>query len=357
MCGSDLGKQGLTGKPDSAWTFVRSLADQLQPDQPVVLLSHIPLHRPDGTWCGPEREHRSPINAGAGLNYQNLLDSDTSRWLLEKLRPEVVFSGDDHDACVIDHPIQNPTSPKSTVREVTIKSFAMNMNVQRPGYLLMSLSEPHSSTDSLATQGCLLPNQISIYLSLYVPILLLTLLWLGIRTYLSTSSSSSSSSNPYKRVSTARGSKLSSSSNKRLSQSLNSFDADASSSSASEGEYGYGSPAHWSSYSYHTDEDGLPTPATASKFDSRVRRASRLHLWSADPELGSAPSLQLLGRLGPVSRYIVRPTVRVARRVLGSVKRQVSGHPRVERFAGDLGSVLWVPLALWAAFGLGFVWL
>lgn len=239
------------------------------------------------------------------------------------------------------------------MREFTIKSFAMNMNVQRPGYLLMSLSDPQPGVESLATQGCLLPNQIRIYLSLYIPFLLLTSFWLGIRSFFSTSSSSSAGL--YKRVNTARGSKLTSS--KRLSQSFNSFDADASSSSASDGDYGYGSPAHWSSYSYHTDEDGLPTPATASKFDTKVRRVSRVHLWSGDPELGSAPSLQLLGRLGPLSRYLVRPTVRVVKRVVGGAKRQMGGHPRVERFVGDLGKVLWVPLALWLALGLGFVWL
>ena len=49
---------------------------------PRVLLSHIPLYRPEGTSCGEGREHTRPIYNGQGHNYQNELDRPTSEWLL-----------------------------------------------------------------------------------------------------------------------------------------------------------------------------------------------------------------------------------------------------------------------------------
>lgn len=97
---TDWHVQGLTAKANSAWGFVHKLTKQELP-LPTILLSHIPLHRPEGTYCGDERESRTPIKAGHGLNYQNLLDSDTSQVLLDATLPSLVLSGDDHDSCVV----------------------------------------------------------------------------------------------------------------------------------------------------------------------------------------------------------------------------------------------------------------
>jgi hypothetical protein len=76
--------------PHSALTFVRGLASEESP-LPRLLFSHIPLWRPPGTVCGAVRESARPIRQGRGLNYQNLLDEDTSKWLLEQIAPEAVF--------------------------------------------------------------------------------------------------------------------------------------------------------------------------------------------------------------------------------------------------------------------------
>jgi hypothetical protein len=55
-----------------------------------ILITHIPLARPERSQCGPNRES-GRIQKGAGPGYQNLLGSETSRFLLDQLKPEVVF--------------------------------------------------------------------------------------------------------------------------------------------------------------------------------------------------------------------------------------------------------------------------
>jgi ethanolamine phosphate phosphodiesterase len=58
--------------------------------RPIVLLTHIPLHRSPNTSCGPFRE-RGTIRDGSGYGYENTLNSLASNMLLEGLRPSAVF--------------------------------------------------------------------------------------------------------------------------------------------------------------------------------------------------------------------------------------------------------------------------
>lgn len=60
--------------------------------QPRILLTHIPLYRPEGTLCGRLREHSRPIRQGTGRNYQNELDEHKTRWIVERVRPSLVYS-------------------------------------------------------------------------------------------------------------------------------------------------------------------------------------------------------------------------------------------------------------------------
>ena len=55
-----------------------------------VLFTHIPLSRPDDINCGPLRE-RGTILPGIGLGYQNTLGKDATRFLLDNLRPSLIF--------------------------------------------------------------------------------------------------------------------------------------------------------------------------------------------------------------------------------------------------------------------------
>jgi hypothetical protein len=57
---------------------------------PVILFSHIPLHRAESKKCGPLRE-RGTIHRGVGHGWQKMLGKHTSSFLLENLRPAVIF--------------------------------------------------------------------------------------------------------------------------------------------------------------------------------------------------------------------------------------------------------------------------
>lgn len=95
--------------------------------QPRILLTHIPLYRPEGTSCGRMREAPRPIRQGTGRNYQNELDEATTRWLMDRVRPSLVYSGDDHDSCVYETGFLSPIDGRTPVTETTVKAF-----VRRP---------------------------------------------------------------------------------------------------------------------------------------------------------------------------------------------------------------------------------
>ena len=59
-------------------------------DEPVILLSHIPLSRPTTASCGPLRE-KGTIHRNVGNGYQSMLGKQTTQFLLEILRPSLIF--------------------------------------------------------------------------------------------------------------------------------------------------------------------------------------------------------------------------------------------------------------------------
>ena len=144
------------------------------PAGPKILLSHIPLARPESASCGPFRES-GRISKGAGPGYQNLLGSETSRFLLEALKPSIVFSGDDHDYCDLTH--------HNGVREITLKSFSSTTGIRRPGLQLLSLvppdsAAPYTTQKTIADRPCFLPDQAGVYTWVYLPVAILTVLFL-----------------------------------------------------------------------------------------------------------------------------------------------------------------------------------
>ena len=79
---------------------------------------------------------------------------------MDKVKPSLIFSGDDHDICEYTHP--------NSVREVTVKTFSMAMGIKTPGFQLLSLVPPNASTPNAPTHAdmaCNLPNQLGIYLN------------------------------------------------------------------------------------------------------------------------------------------------------------------------------------------------
>lgn len=83
------------------------------------------------------------------------------------------LSGDDHDYCEYAHTVETSVTP---VREVTVKSLSMAMGIRRPGFQLLSLIPPEHSKPTFSDAPCLMPDQLGIYLSIYVPLILLSLI-------------------------------------------------------------------------------------------------------------------------------------------------------------------------------------
>ncbi|KAJ7178332.1 hypothetical protein C8R43DRAFT_871393 [Mycena crocata] len=151
--------------------------------RPTVLLSHIPLARPDTAPCGPLRE-KGTIRRGVGHGYQNTLGKQTTTFLLQTLRPSIIFSSDNRDYCVHNHSVEAPDREAeeraAPIREVTVKSFSMSSHIRRPGFQLLSLVDPTPMGNSFMDAPCLLPDPSGIYTSLYAPLALLTLIILFI---------------------------------------------------------------------------------------------------------------------------------------------------------------------------------
>lgn len=82
-------------------------------------------------------------------------------------------SGDDHDVCEYSHP--------NGVREVTVKTFSMALEVSQPGFQILSLVPADPLEPSLPTHAdmaCNLPDQLAIYNHIYFPLALITVFYL-----------------------------------------------------------------------------------------------------------------------------------------------------------------------------------
>lgn len=111
--------------------------EALSKDKPRVLLTHVPLMRPKEASCGPLREvDKFPFVEG--YQFQTVLDGDLSDEILEKVKPDLVFLGDDHDYCFITHTYKEGDEIVS-VNEITVKSMSMTMGVLKPAVELLTI--------------------------------------------------------------------------------------------------------------------------------------------------------------------------------------------------------------------------
>lgn len=134
-----------------------SVVDFLESDLPGtkrILMTHVPLYRDSSLSCGPNRQQKDTIIRNEyGYQYQNLVSLELSNYILEKVKPVAVFSGDDHDYCKVTH--------SSDVTEITVPTFSMAQGVKHPGVVFLDLS----NGDRLTSELCWLPDQISIFIS------------------------------------------------------------------------------------------------------------------------------------------------------------------------------------------------
>ncbi|KAG0034816.1 hypothetical protein BGZ81_002908 [Podila clonocystis] len=168
------------------------------PLAPRILFTHVPLHRPETTYCGDAREAKQLILDSYGDQYQNMVNASLSREILRKIQPDMIFSGDDHDWCEITHSAYGAITP-----EVTVPTFSFAQGIRQPGFVMLSLYNPEELVRNrelvLPTPGrgyppptwtggvktikgnstfdyeaCMLPNQLSIYNG-YIVLLAVTL--------------------------------------------------------------------------------------------------------------------------------------------------------------------------------------
>ncbi|KAF0720624.1 Aste57867_181 [Aphanomyces stellatus] len=96
---------------------------------PMVLLTHVPLYRPDDTACGPLR-----ANEDGHVTYEaptfkytqrdHVLSEELSSRLLNALRPDYVFSAHTHAVCEYSHSVPFQTKP---IPEYTVPTFSWGM--------------------------------------------------------------------------------------------------------------------------------------------------------------------------------------------------------------------------------------
>ncbi|OBA19768.1 Metallo-dependent phosphatase [Metschnikowia bicuspidata var. bicuspidata NRRL YB-4993] len=142
---------------------VRHFVRLLPPKQrPRVLLSHVPFYRDSAQLsCGPLRESRE-LWQNVGYQYQLELTAEVLAELLGLIQPDLIYSGDDHDYCDVQH--------LDATREVTVKSISMAMGIKRPAVQLLSFSAG-GDTLNYHTEICYLPRpyvNVVVYVALAV---------------------------------------------------------------------------------------------------------------------------------------------------------------------------------------------
>lgn len=143
--------------------FLDNLNDLIQHQFPRILLTHVPLYRYNNKQlCGSLRESSNLFPIQKGTQYQTVITSDLSSQILETVKPLIVFSGDDHDYCDVNHKLHDG----SLTREITVKSTSMTAGIKYPAIQLLSLNNPINSpaqplkgtSDTFQTEMCFLPS-------------------------------------------------------------------------------------------------------------------------------------------------------------------------------------------------------
>ncbi|KAI5968150.1 uncharacterized protein KGF55_000020 [Candida pseudojiufengensis] len=127
--------------------FLNNLKQKPKLD-PRILLTHVPLYRDPTASCGPNREKLKFDSLGYGYQYQNSLTKEISSNILKIIKPDLIFSGDDHDYCDYLHKLDDESQQQ--IREITIKSISMAMGIWYPAVQLLSfekISDPTSKSN------------------------------------------------------------------------------------------------------------------------------------------------------------------------------------------------------------------
>ena len=263
----------------------------------------------------------------------------------------------------------------------------IRMGVSKPGYQLLTLSNPDptqppaAQQETIATTSCLLPDQIGLYLHVYVPCIVLTLAFILFRHIYrfrktirrTTSVRTNRLPSHMTSISRSYGHKSTDSRSSQVVYSDSDPDSDPEDLYSPYPATPTSGPDY--NYSYHTDENGTPA-AAASPFsgfgggrpkrpERLTRRVSRVYLWDGRGKSGHVDGGGAMSsyNLGPLGRFVVRPTVRLLRRAW-----QWTPGPAIGRFwvrSGchevsvavllEIWGVVWVALLLYLGVWLKYM--
>ncbi|KAL7750414.1 hypothetical protein RI367_004188 [Sorochytrium milnesiophthora] len=114
------------GLHDETWTFLRSLEPKSSADRSrstLMLLSHIPLHKPAGVCTD------APLmlfDRNGAVRKQNMLSQSASEYLLGKLRPAWLIAGHDHEGCDVTHFVFQQTGNDDVHKVASIRTSELS---------------------------------------------------------------------------------------------------------------------------------------------------------------------------------------------------------------------------------------
>eukprot|EP00245_Coleochaete_scutata_P004784 TRINITY_DN17753_c0_g1_i1.p1 TRINITY_DN17753_c0_g1~~TRINITY_DN17753_c0_g1_i1.p1 ORF type:complete len:580 (+),score=63.13 TRINITY_DN17753_c0_g1_i1:76-1815(+) len=152
-------------------SFLADLAADNNP-LPRVLLTPVPLSRANRTSSCLRRylSHAHQVTSQSSEDSATIPSNskaateNVTQSLLDRLKPVHVFSGHDHRVCTIQHP-----TVEGSLVENTLGSFSGLDFATRPSFTMVSIAPapPHgrlSRGSVLASESCMLPSPINIYL-------------------------------------------------------------------------------------------------------------------------------------------------------------------------------------------------
>lgn len=138
--------------------ILTQIGKQLNHVRPI-LLTHIPLYRPDDSLCDKPL-NKSQINGP--WEGSEVIDRKGSDRLLRILRPRLILSGHSHKNCIINHQVEKSLGIMEFYKEITLTSYNHKYD-ENPKFLLMSVNSTH-----VLTNHCNLISEyhiISVYLA------------------------------------------------------------------------------------------------------------------------------------------------------------------------------------------------
>ncbi|KAJ1968554.1 hypothetical protein IWQ62_001173 [Dispira parvispora] len=90
---------------NDTWSFLQQVVKEHWKQRfsnPVILLMHIPLYKPEGVCMDPPS---TLLNQRGEVIRQNMLPEWVSKYILYCLRPTVIITGHDHEGCRVQHTV------------------------------------------------------------------------------------------------------------------------------------------------------------------------------------------------------------------------------------------------------------